>query len=114
MFGSCTVVSHWLVDKLAGNIGFINGLTFSNIYFNYKYSNCHDQNTLQLGVASTSVVDGKRRLQAKGMGESESMNWKFAKVKDPVNCRSIRLEDPLTTGKASSDNRKGKFSSYIE
>lgn len=54
---------------------------------------------LMIGVASTSVVDVKWRLQAGGMGESETMNWKFPEVKDPVDCMYIRLQDPLTTGK---------------
>ena len=56
---------------------------------------------LQNCVASTSMVDVKQRLQDEDTGENESTNWKFTEVMEPVHCKSIRLTDPLPTGKAS-------------
>ena len=54
---------------------------------------------LQNGVHSNGMVDFKQRIPDEGANKSKKST--FTEVTDPVQCRSIRLPDPLPTGKAS-------------
>lgn len=54
---------------------------------------------LQTTVDSNKIGDIKQNIPD---GTNKSNNWKFAEVTDPIQCRSMKLQDPLSTEKASS------------
>ena len=49
---------------------------------------------LQTTVDSNKIGDIKQNIPE---GTNKSNNWKFAEVTDPIQCRSMKLQDPLST-----------------
>ena len=54
---------------------------------------------LQTTVDSDTIGGIKKNIPE---GTNKSNNSKFAEVKYPMHCRSMKLQDPLSTEKASS------------